>query len=71
MVDAGRLLLTALHLPLKHDLYVTAAGCYTLWALVRLLGWARSVAMSADMAGKESRKVFPCLNSQLLWQHLQ
>ena len=51
MMHAGRLLLTLLHVPLRHDLYVAAAGCYTLWALARLVGWARSVAMSPSMAG--------------------
>jgi len=51
MVHAGRLLLTALHVPLRHDMYVAAAGCYTLWAVARLLGWMRSVTTSPNMAG--------------------
>lgn len=59
MVGAGRLLLSLLHVPLRHDMYVAAAGCYALWALARLIGWARSVVMSPSIAGM-SRKPSPC-----------
>ena len=51
VVRAGRLLLTALHVPLRHDLYVAAAGCYALWAVARLLGGMQSLATSPSMAG--------------------
>ena len=51
MLHAGRLLLSLLHVPLRHDVYVAAAGCYALWALARLVGWARSVVMSPSIAG--------------------
>ena len=50
-MHAGRLLLTALHVPLRHDLYVAAAGCYALWAIAKLLGGMRSLASSPNMAG--------------------
>ena len=51
MMHAGRLLLTALHVPLRHDLYVAAAGCYALWAIAKLLSGMRSLALSPNMAG--------------------
>ena len=50
-LHAGRLLLCILHVPLRHDVYVAAAGCYALWALARLAGWARAVVMSPSIAG--------------------
>lgn len=56
MVHAGRLLLSLLHVPLRHDMYVAAAGCYALWAMARLVGWAYSVAMSPSIPGA-SRKL--------------
>ncbi len=61
MVHAGRLLLSLLHVPLRHDMYVAAAGCYALWALARLVGWARNVVMSPSMAGM-SQMPGPCSN---------
>jgi hypothetical protein len=51
-VASGRQLLTAMNIPLRHDMYVIAAGCYALWASCKALAWLWRVALSHDMAGK-------------------
>ena len=48
---AGRQLLQALRVPLRHDMYVFAAGMYTLWALGRVASWLCRMAGAADMSG--------------------
>ncbi|CAL5223373.1 g5878 [Coccomyxa viridis] len=68
-VHTGRLLLSLLHVPLRHDMYVAAAGCYALWALARLIGWARSVVMSPSIAGvlqKLGRGIWTCVGAVML-----
>ncbi|KAK9904177.1 hypothetical protein WJX75_006045 [Coccomyxa subellipsoidea] len=47
----GRQLLTLLNVPLRHDMYVIAAGCYLLWATCRVLAWLWRVTSSSNLAG--------------------
>lgn len=54
----GRRLLTAMSIPLRHDMYVIAAGCYTLWATCKGLTWLCRVGQSHDMAGMISSHNF-------------
>lgn len=41
----------ALQVPLRHDMYVFAAGMYTLWALGKVVSWLWRMASAANMSG--------------------
>ncbi|CAL8470841.1 g10383 [Coccomyxa elongata] len=47
----GRQLLTLLNVPLRHDMYVIAAGCYSLWASCKAAAWLWRVTSSSNLAG--------------------
>ncbi len=48
---SGRQLLTLLNVPLRHDMYVIAAGCYSLWASCKAAAWVWRVTSSSNLAG--------------------
>lgn len=48
---AGRQLLQALRVPLRHDMYVSAAGMYTIWAGGKVVFWVCRMANAADLSG--------------------
>jgi hypothetical protein len=50
---AGRLMLHAMRVPLRHDMYVYAAGGLGLWISCKVLSWLWRVAASANATGAQ------------------
>lgn len=66
MCCSGRQLLMLLKVPLRHDMYVIAAGCYSLWAACKVLAWLWRLTSSHNLTGNGSCPLLFCPHSMPL-----
>ena len=50
-------MLQAMRVPLRHDMYVYAAGALGLWISIKVMGWLWRVAASANATGAEEHLI--------------